>query len=282
MVAAVASYLDAKKHRGQWLVRLEDIDPPREQRGARKAIYDALDRHGLHSDEAICRQSRQLEFYADAIMQLGAAAYPCSCNRRRIQRLNGVYDGHCRRSPPTSDKATALRLKIDRLPPAQLAQAENYCDIFQGRQRQSLAAEVGDFILRRKDNLFAYQLAVVVDDIRQRITHVIRGYDLLSSTARQRYLFFMLGSQPPSFGHLPVATNAQGQKLSKQHHAKPLDLDRPLQNLYDVLAFLNIAVPVEVIEGRYNVQQLLRWAVRYWHRECIAGKQHMVAHRKFY
>ena len=261
---------------------MEDIDPPREERGASKAIYDALSQHGLASDEAILVQSQQLDHYANAIDQLTFAIYPCSCNRHRIKALNGIYDGHCRRHFLSTGEATALRLKIDQLPIKKQIEAESYDDIFQGRQQQSLAQSVGDFILRRKDNLFAYQLAVVVDDIRQKITHVIRGYDLLESTPRQRYLFMMLGSQPPEFGHIPVATNSQGQKLSKQHHAKPLDLNQPLQNLYDALNFLNLTVPREITDSQHGVQQLLDWAVDHWHRALVAGKDKIVVDDRFY
>ena len=145
-----------------------------------------------------------------------------------------------------------------------------------------MAQSVGDFIVRRKDKLFAYQLAVVVDDIKQQITHVIRGYDLLSSTARQRYLFLMLGSQPPEFGHIPVAVNAQGQKLSKQHHAKALDLNNPLQNIYDALAFLNLPIPAEITDSNCGVKQLLNWAIVHWQRKLIAGKQRAAVHERFY
>ena len=261
---------------------MEDIDPPREERGAREAIYDALNRHGLASDETVLVQSQQLNHYANAIDQLAFAVYPCNCNRHRIKALSGIYDGHCRRHCPSIGEATALRLKIDQLPVKKRIEAESYDDIFQGRQQQSLAQSVGDFILRRKDNLFAYQLAVVVDDIRQKITHVIRGYDLLESTSRQRYLFLMLGSQPPEFGHIPVAVNAQGQKLSKQHHAKPLDLNQPLQNLYDALNFLNLTVPAEITDSQYGVQQLLNWAIDHWHRGLIAGKQQIIVDNRFY
>lgn len=170
---------------------------------------------------------------------------------------------------------TSLRLNLTALPTIKCRLAEHYQDIFQGEQQQSLQREVGDFILRRKDGLIAYQLAVVVDDISQNITHIIRGSDLLSSTPRQRYLTQLLQGQFPDYGHIPVATNAIGQKLSKQHKAKGIDDQRAFDNVCQALTFLHHPPPSEIVDNR-NIDELLTWATLYWQRQNVPSAMSLV------
>jgi len=276
LVAALASFLDAKQHRGQWHVRIEDLDPPREQRGAASSIINSLECHHLFWDGPIFYQSRRHCYYEQALTKLHANLYACRCTRQRLQTLNGIYDGHCRHhceitmtAPATTPAAT--RINTTCLPLPLQALAESYRDIFYGQQHQPLA-DTGDFIVRRKDQLFAYQLAVVVDDIAQGITHIIRGADLLDSTARQRYLYLLLDGPLPQIGHVPLVMNAQGQKLSKQNHAQPLDNHHASHNLCQALAFLKHPVP-ETIAATQHCESILQWAIAHWDRKAIAQER---------
>jgi glutamyl-Q tRNA(Asp) synthetase len=275
LVTALASYLDAKHYGGQWLVRMEDIDPPREEPGADKAILESLLAHGLTWDGSVMVQSTRLEAYADILSALEASTYPCQCTRQRLLSLKGVYDNNCSQHLITdSNKMSSTRVKIDALDNEELFSAEHYPDLFQGEQIQSLAQETGDFILRRKDGLFAYQLAVVIDDIEQGVNHIIRGSDLLSSSARQRYLALLIQkrlgikSTLPIYGHLPVATNKMKQKLSKQAKAKAIDNRQAFVNLCQALEFLHQAVPAEIIAHK-DVTTLMHWAIKHWQRKNI-------------
>ncbi len=224
LVAALASWLDARAHGGVWIVRIEDIDPPREVAGASADILATLARFGLESDEAVLFQSERSAVYQAALERLIAvgAVYGCACSRREIEleaaRLGlapGIYPGTCRGGtrgrPPR-----ALRLRVP-------ATAVAFVDRAVGRYQQALATEVGDFVVRRADGLWAYQLAVVVDDAAQGITHVVRGADLLDNTPRQIHLQRTLGVPTPAYLHLPVLTNERGEKLSKQTGARALD-----------------------------------------------------------
>ncbi|AFU98649.1 tRNA glutamyl-Q(34) synthetase GluQRS [Simiduia agarivorans] len=235
LLAALASYLDARAHGGTWLVRMEDLDPPREQAGAAEHILHALSVHGLNSDEPVLYQSHRLPAYEQQLHALTARGlvYPCNCNRARLQVLGRVYDRHCLHNPPTGTDDCALRLKIP-YPDQPVA----FNDRIQGPQQQTPAQDFGDYILKRKDGLHAYQLAVVVDDIFQHITHVVRGSDLLDVSARQQSLFSILGQTAPAWAHIPVINNDQGQKLSKQNHAPALDLNCPTDNLWHALRLL--------------------------------------------
>ena len=282
LITALASFLDAKKHHGQWLVRMEDIDPPREEVGAQQKILNSLEAHGLEWDNSVLYQSQRLAIYDDYLHHLNSHTYPCSCARARLRLLNGAYDGHCRRhqkpssTAPTSPITPAsVRVRVDHLSPSETNIAEYYDDIFQGKQHQSLPHEVGDFIVRRKDGLVAYQLAVVADDIEQKVTHIIRGSDLLSSTPRQRYLTLLLShvlAQPSHslchYGHIPVATNALGQKLSKQHKALPIDDKHAFSNLVNALTFLHHPAPHDIINN-HSISSLLSWASEHWNRQRV-------------
>lgn len=237
LVGALASYLDARAHRGVWLVRIEDVDGPRTVPGADRAILDTLARFGMASDEPPVWQSARTARYAQAFERLEQAGYiyPCGCTRKEIadslanahaRHTTLAYPGTCRQGLH-GKVARAWRLRVPDGPDAIIT----FEDRWQGRQTQDLALDVGDFVLKRADGQWAYQLAVVVDDAEQGITHVVRGADLLDSTARQIYLQRCLGVPTPSYLHVPVLVDSHGEKLSKQTGARELDLDEPLPTL---------------------------------------------------
>jgi len=265
LVAALASFLDAKAHQGTWLVRMEDLDPPREQAGAAAAILTALEAHHLYWDEPVLFQSQRLNAYADALARLTHLTYQCTCTRQRISDLGGIYDGHCRqRKDIDTAQVSATRVYIE---PTSLVQLNTVDDIFLGNKANPLDNS-GDFIIRRKDGLFAYQLAVAVDDNYQGITHVIRGADLFDSTNRQRYLLHSLGYDEPLYGHTPLVMLDRENKLSKQTGAKPLDNHCAFDNLCHALVFLNHAPP-EPISTSSDIDTLLDWAIRHWQRARV-------------
>lgn len=262
LASAVASYLDARANHGKWLVRIEDIDPPREVAGASRSILQSLAAHGLQPDEPIAHQSLRLSNYQAALDKLSQHTYQCTCTRDRIRQLNGVYDGYCR--DKSSQKLSATRVRTDH---SLQALANQFDDLVQGPKIFKLDEICGDFIIKRKDQLVAYQLAVVVDDIEQNITHVIRGDDLMSSTTRQRYLFLLFGETPPAYGHIPVIKNALGQKLSKQHHAPALDNNQPENNIHQVLNHFNMSPPKTLANACKN--SLLQWAIEQWNLRSL-------------
>lgn len=237
LVAAVASWLDARARGGRWLVRIEDLDRPREQPGAAATILQQLDALGLWWDEPPVYQSRRLELYAQALQRLQAQCYACACTRREIADSSlglasdgaQIYPGTCREGLPGGRSPRAIRVAVPADPVA-------FVDRVQGLQVQSLAAQVGDFVLKRADGLFSYQLAVVVDDALQGITDVVRGADLLDSTPRQIHLQRLLGCPTPRYLHTPVAVNAAGEKLSK-HTGAPA-IAEPARAIRAALSFL--------------------------------------------
>jgi glutamyl-Q tRNA(Asp) synthetase len=237
LVSALASWLDARAHRGTWLVRIEDIDGPRTVPGAAEEILATLERFGMHADEPPVWQSQRTTRYARALEQLRSAGliYPCGCTRKEIadsllhahaRNTTLAYPGTCRHGL-NGKPARAWRLRV----PDGDAAAITFDDRWQGEQKQNLATEVGDFVLRRADDQWAYQLAVVVDDADEGITHIVRGVDLMDSTARQIYLQHCLGVPTPQYLHVPVVMNEHGEKLSKQNGATALDSDKPLEAL---------------------------------------------------
>ena len=275
LVSALASYLDAKAHGGQWLVRMEDLDPPREQPGAASSILQCLDEHGLHWDGEIIYQSQRHHAYQDcldALIQAGFA-YPCGCSRQDLTAMGGIYNGHCRTHPPALETTSSIRLKLYDLPGRISSELIEFEDIFQGLQHQNLRSQAGDQILKRRDGLFAYQLAVVVDDIAQGITHIIRGSDLLEVTGRQLFFFDLLGASLPQFGHVPLAIQANGQKLSKQNHAKAIDNQHASRNLWRVLTFLGQNPPSDLADA--STSECLDWALHHWQRHGVQGLSHL-------
>lgn len=262
LLTAVASWLDARQQQGQWLVRMEDLDPPREQPGAADSILRCLEAHHLHWDGPVLYQSQRLPAYEAALQQLSAAGltYHCNCNRQRLKGL-GAYDRHCLRQPP-QQPPWATRLRV----PAGAAGLITFTDGFQGPQQELLADAAGDFVIHRKDGLFAYQLAVVVDDIAQGITHILRGSDLLESSARQLYLYDLFGQPRPELAHLPVLVNREGQKLSKQTFAPPLDPGRAAANLRLTLQQLGLQPPADLEDDGPG---LLQWGIAHWDRSRV-------------
>jgi len=247
LVAALASYLDARVHHGQWLVRIEDIDEGRSVPGADMAILALLDSLGMHADGEVLWQSRRKQRYQDAAERLGGLAYPCGCNRREINdsRLGvapdgaAIYPGTCRAGLPEGRGMRSLRLRV----PDAGQDAITFSDRFMGTLTQHLALEAGDFVLKRADGYWAYQLAVVVDDAEQDVTDVVRGADLIDSTARQIYLQRLLGVPTPRYLHVPVVRNADGEKLSKQTGALavlPGDEAAGVAALLDAARFLGL------------------------------------------
>ena len=229
LVAAVASHCDARAAGGQWLLRIEDVDRPRSRPGAEAAILATLEHYGFTWDGEVSRQSDRDEFYAAALERLRANGhvYECACSRRELETaamgpgFERVYPGTCRNGIPADRRDRPARAWRVRVGSAHI----EFDDRLQGPQAQDLARDVGDFVVRRADGLYAYQLAVVVDDALQDITHVVRGADLLASTPRQIFLQRLLGYPPLSYLHAPVAINADGEKLSKQTRAAPLPRD---------------------------------------------------------
>ena len=211
LVAAVGSWLDARRHNGKWLVRMEDIDEPRCVPGADTLILKTLEAYGLEWDEEVVRQTRRHPLYAAAVEALKAHTFPCACTRKEV---GDRYPGTCRNGIPPDREPRAIRLRV----PDDMA--------------------CGDFVLRRADGLYAYQLVVVVDDAAQGITHVVRGADLLDSTPPQIYLHQLLNAPVPTYIHLPIATNAAGEKLSKQTKAPAIPPNGDLQTLKEALRFL--------------------------------------------
>jgi len=248
LVAAMASYLDAKAHHGQWLVRIEDIDEDRTVPGAAEDILHTLASLGMQWDGEVVYQSRRKDLYEAAFRQLAGHTYPCGCTRKEIadSRLGiasdgaAVYPGTCRNGLAPGKVARAMRVRVPEL--AEDGETIAFEDRWLGTVTQHLASEVGDFVLKRADGFWAYQLAVVVDDAAQGVTHVVRGADLLDSTARQIYLQRLLHLPTPSYLHVPVITNALGEKLSKQTGASALDLAHPLDALNAAAQFLGMRI----------------------------------------
>ena len=276
MVAAVGSYVDAKFHQGKWLVRIEDLDTPRNVKGAADDILHTLEAYGLHWDEGIIYQSQRTAAYEEAFNRLkeSGTVYPCSCSRKEIADsalILGdelIYPGTCRKGLQQGKPARAWRIRVEKT-------RISLADQIQGSVTQHLATEVGDFVVLRSDGLFAYQLAVVVDDAFQGITHVVRGADLLLSTPRQIYLQRLLGLEPPTYMHLPVALNERGEKLSKQTLAQPVEKNSSPTTLFDALVFLRQQPPVELQHD--SSEQILAWAISNWRPETISNcRQRMV------
>jgi len=237
LTLALASYLSVKAKGGQWLVRMEDLDPPREQPGAKQLILEQLSAHGLKSDLPVTYQSERLEHYHSALdaLRQRSLIYPCDCPRKRLPRH---YPGFCRsrsESDPTLE-TYALRYRIQR-------DQITHADAHLGERTWKMGSSLGDFVVQRRDQLIAYQLAVVHDDIEQGVTEVVRGSDLIDSTPYQLELYQALNHVPPMFWHFPVVLGNDGAKLSKQTAAQSVDVSTPADNLKRALRFLGQSSP---------------------------------------
>ena len=268
---------------------MEDLDTPRCTPEAADDILRTLEAFGLHSDEPVLYQSQRTAAYEEALQQLQAinAVYPCCCTRKEIadSALHGieglVYPGTCRDGIPAGREGRAWRVRTDYLcrhsraggkeEAQDVAEAITFDDVLQGKITQNLENEIGDFVVKRADGLFAYQLAVVVDDAFQGITHIVRGADLLASTPRQIHLQRLLGLATPAYMHLPVAVNNAGEKLSKQTLATPVNSSQAVATLLRVLNFLQQQPPAELADC--NIRTVLDWAILNWDASKLIGIQ---------
>lgn len=273
LIAAVASYLDARHHQGRWLLRIEDLDTFREVSGAADLIQSSLQAHGFDWDGEVTFQQQRTALYQAALDALAHDCFACQCTRKqlRAQAEYGayglIYPGTCRTlALPFDQPHTAIRIRSD-------DRSIDFTDQIQGRHCQNPARDIGDFVIKRSDGLFAYQLAVVVDDACQGITHVVRGSDLLDNTPRQQFLQQKLGYPSLTYAHLPLASHADGDKLSKQTHAPALDNRHPLSNITRVLQFLNQPLPEEAAHSAAScfasLNECWDWAIRHWDLQRI-------------
>jgi glutamyl-Q tRNA(Asp) synthetase len=252
----VASYLDARAHGGRWLLRIEDLDKPREVPGSAAAILRTLEQFGFEWDGQIIRQHERGELYEAALLQLAARNLTFACTCSRLQLEDDLrYAGTCRERVLIEGMRTAIRLRID---PGYIT----FTDRIQGTFRQDVSAAVGDIILRRRDQIFAYLLGVVVDDAAQGITHIVRGADLLDNTPRQIYLQRLLGMAEPHYAHVPVLTEADDAKLAKSRRSVHLSAASPLPQLLAVLSMLGLAPPASLRAA--DIREVWAWAIAEW------------------
>ncbi|MFC5078645.1 Glutamyl-Q tRNA(Asp) synthetase [Vibrio thalassae] len=257
LIAALGSYFQAKSHSGQWLVRIEDIDPPREVAGAASLILKTLDTYQLHWDGDVLYQSTRLEAYQDQIERWinNQQAYLCECTRKQIKAHGGYYSGTCRDKTLPASTPCAVRLKM-RYP------VESFIDQRYGQLDIPKALAEEDFIIKRRDGLFAYNLAVVLDDIYQGVTEVVRGADLIEPSGRQISLYKTLDVEPVSYLHLPLAIDDNGNKLSKQNHATAIDLDNPVPTLLNAMRFLGFNIDNSI--ETESLETIIQWGVENW------------------
>lgn len=269
LVAALGSYLDARARAGHWLLRIEDVDLPRTVAGAEAEILRALERFGFEWDGPVLRQSERFDAYAEALERLraGGLVFGCACTRREIAdsslAVEGTprYPGTCRDGVAAGREARSVRMRAER------GDLIAFDDAVQGRLSQDVGEEVGDFVLHRADGMYAYQLAVVVDDAAAGVTDVVRGADLLDSTCRQILLQRALGVATPRYLHLPVATDAAGAKLSKQTRARALEEGTEAAALLAALRFLGQHAPEPL--ACEPPAKILAWAVARWRVDAI-------------
>jgi glutamyl-Q tRNA(Asp) synthetase len=256
LVAALASYLDARSVGGRWLMRMEDLDPPREEPGAQAAILKALESYGFEWDGEMVRQSDRHDAYAEVLNRLfnHGLAYACTCSRKTLAPYHGIYPGLCRNAGHDT-KDAAIRLRVPEL-------EYHFIDRVQGEYRQHLGRDVGDFVIRRRDGLYAYQLAVVLDDAWQGITDVVRGADLLDSTPRQLYLQELLGLPQPRYLHIPLITQPDGHKLGKSYRSPPLTKDQATPLLLRALRALGHNPGAELAYA--TPREVLNWGIAHW------------------
>jgi len=269
LLAALASYLDIKHRRGQWLVRLEDLDLPRNQPGAAEHILDTLDRYGLRADGEILRQSQRTVFYQQQIDHWLASgqAYYCNCSRADLAGTGGVYPGTCRERHLPAQADHAVRLRVNDQPIA-------FIDRLQGPFSQKLESQVGDFVIRRRDGIIAYQLAVVLDDIAQGVTEIVRGADLLDSTPRQLWIYQLLEQPAPSYLHIPLIMRADGEKLSKRLTSTPISTDAVSATLFQALQTLAQKPPPQLLGA--NPSEQLAWAVAHWRPMALPASRQLL------
>jgi glutamyl-Q tRNA(Asp) synthetase len=256
LYTALASFLQARSKQGQWLVRIDDLDTPRNVAGATSDILKTLENFGLTWDGEVFYQSQQLETYQAFIEQLIKAqkAYPCTCSRKSLTNFQ-TYPNFCRHKTDIPTEPYALRLKTKSI-------NIGFEDFLQGRIAHNITEKDGDFIIKRKDAIIAYQFAVVIDDYQQGITEVVRGFDLLDCTPPQIYLHQVLNFKPPTYLHVPIITHQNGQKLSKQNLAQAVDCQNPTKTLFYLLTLLKQQPPLDL--EQISLDELLNWAIQNW------------------
>jgi glutamyl-Q tRNA(Asp) synthetase len=256
LVAAAGSFLDARHQQGEWILRVEDVDTPREVPGAIADILRTLEQLGMTWDGPVSYQSNRTHLYEAALekLQQQGHVYTCGCTRKELAGST-AYPGTCRGGLPTGRMPRSLRVCVGDT-------AIDMADRLQPALHQQLAGDIGDFIIRRADKLFAYQLAVVVDDGEQRINNVVRGVDLLESTPRQIHLQQLLGLPTPAYLHLPIAVDTGNAKLSKQTFAQRIDVDDMNSAVIDALRFLGQPLPDRAQDA--SREELWQWAIDHW------------------
>lgn len=275
LVAAVASYCDARSNSGKWLLRMEDLDKPREIKGAANDILRTLEAYGFTWDKAVIYQSKRSALYENALntLQKKDLIYPCTCTRKEIadsrscMGIDGViYPKTCLLESVKPNKNIAWRIKTNQ-------NAIYFYDTIQGKISHVLNEQVGDFILKRADGFFAYQLAVIVDDAAQGVTQIVRGADLLDSTTRQIYLQQQLNFAIPHYAHVPIVNNLAGEKLSKQTLAEPIIRHLPTHQLFRALSFLGQNPPLEIKNTTLN--EVWFWAITHWNIAKVPRQTHI-------
>jgi glutamyl-Q tRNA(Asp) synthetase len=273
LLAAVASYLQARVNQGKWLLRVEDIDPPREQPGSDKLIIDALEDYGFEWDGPVTYQSRFVQRHEELVQRLldDGLAYPCACSRRDLADvtrgpLGTIYPGTCRNGSRATEVAIRVRTNNEPI---------RFVDGLQGEQTQRLESESGDFVIKRRDGLIAYQLAVVADDYDQGITEVVRGIDLLDSTPRHIHLQRLLGFTTPAYFHIPVAENTEGQKLSKLTGATEIDRSEVRPALVSALDALGQRPAQDLAAS--GLDSIWKWATENWRPGVMADQRSIPA-----
>jgi glutamyl-Q tRNA(Asp) synthetase len=273
LLAAVASYLQARIKRGKWLLRIEDVDTARRIRGADDAMLRTLDKFGFEWDDDVVWQSQRTALYQQALEQLDAdgRVFPCTCSRKLLAQTAadqyGIYPGTCRsqKLPFPHDHAVRIRVADIQI---------SFSDAVSGDFQQSLATECGDFVIKRRDGLFAYQLAVVVDDALQGVTEVVRGADLLDSTPRQIFLQRCLDYNQPDYLHIPLILDHDGRKLSKSEGAAELNPDRPVKSIHAALGHLGQQPPAELAQS--GLVDVWQWALENWDSRKIPTRHSVI------
>lgn len=272
LYTAVASYLHARSEGGQWLVRIDDLDPYRCKQEYASKILDTLVQFGLTWDEDILYQSHRIDAYKSALSRLQRLEllYPCHCSRKNLmsrQGQPGPYDGFCLAHPPKDGQPAALRIKLP----------NKYIflnDDVQGPSQLALKKEIGDFVIFRKDDVVSYHLAVVIDDDEQGITHVLRGSDLLDSTYQQIHLQQLLHLKHPGYAHIPVISDTKGHKLSKQTNAHDISLAPVNETLINILRYLNLNPPPKLLTAKST--DILEWGIHAWSLKRIQPKDSII------
>lgn len=268
LVTALGSYLQAKSQGGEWLVRMEDLDPPREVPGSADDILSTLEAYQLLWDGPVLYQSQRHEAYEAVLDQLASQghSFPCACSRKTIAEAistshphteghKEIYPGTCRHGLPQGVKARSIRVRVSQ-------ESVVFHDLLQGSIETQLDRNIGDFVIKRADGFYAYHLAVVVDDAHQGISEIVRGTDLIESTPHHLYLQQLMGIPAPQYAHLPIAVNEQGEKLSKQTHAAAVDTNQPGITLAKALSFLGHTPDPDVIYA--SPKELIEWALANW------------------